>query len=256
MPLPLVPLIAAGAGLAGGIFSNLSARRQQKKAQEYNTTMWNKTNEYNSPQEQMKRWQEANLNPHLMYGQGNSGNAQAAPEFAQMSEEGLKSPLTPALDSFVDYQVKKAQLDNMKTQNKVMEQDAILRTIQTVGANISNRRNDLNLKRESELFQNSLDAALLNTKKMREDINYTHAQNIRADIDLANRTSETVERILTSRLGREEARIRMNNLQKEGRIKELEARLSDLGISPSTPWYAKALAQFLEQMVPKLQKRY
>ena len=41
--------------------------------------MWNLQNEYNSPQAQMKRFEEAGLNPALIYSQGNPGNATNAP---------------------------------------------------------------------------------------------------------------------------------------------------------------------------------
>ena len=40
---------------------------------------WERMNEYNSPKNQMKRFQEAGLNPHLIYGQGTAGNASSAP---------------------------------------------------------------------------------------------------------------------------------------------------------------------------------
>jgi len=37
-------------------------------------------NEYNSPKNQMARFEEAGLNPHLMYGQGSSGQQNQAPK--------------------------------------------------------------------------------------------------------------------------------------------------------------------------------
>lgn len=249
MALPLVPLIAAGASLLGQGISALSAKRQQKKANEYNTAMWEKQNAYNTPEAQMNRYYQSGLNPHLMYGQGNSGNAAPAPEFEKIAPEGL-IPFNGAnsIAEFADIQLKQAQLDNLKTQNKVMEQDAALRTLQVAGTGIGNKISQLDLDRQGQLFQTSIDAAKMGLSKLTEDRNFTHAQNIRADIDSQNKTAETVERILVSKLGRKEAEIRMNNMLKDGRVKELEARLSDLGISPSTPWYAKALSTFLQNM--------
>lgn len=46
----------------------------QRQAQKYSERMWNAQNEYNSPKAQLERYQEAGLNPYLMYG-GNSQNA-------------------------------------------------------------------------------------------------------------------------------------------------------------------------------------
>lgn len=55
--------IAAGAALAGGLITN----RANRKATE-------RQNEYNTPRNQMLRYQDAGLNPHLIYGQGSPGN--------------------------------------------------------------------------------------------------------------------------------------------------------------------------------------
>lgn len=52
----------------------------QDKQNEYNLEMWNLQNEYNSPQAQMQRFQEAGLNPNLIYSQGTNGNNASAPQ--------------------------------------------------------------------------------------------------------------------------------------------------------------------------------
>lgn len=67
--------IDAGSGIIGNAF-NMFAVGQQNR---YNTEMWNKTNEYNSPKNQVSRMKEAGLNPALMYGSGSSGGGQASP---------------------------------------------------------------------------------------------------------------------------------------------------------------------------------
>lgn len=88
-------LMALGSGIAS-IFDS----RQRKKTADRNTDktiahqkaeselayqrnkeMWNAQNMYNSPQAQMARYAEAGLNPHLIYGQGSSGNASSPPAY-------------------------------------------------------------------------------------------------------------------------------------------------------------------------------
>lgn len=65
-------------------FQEDQAQREFQYAQE----MWEKTNTYNSPEEQMKRLQAAGLNPALMYGKGASpGIASPAPNI-NLSKEG------------------------------------------------------------------------------------------------------------------------------------------------------------------------
>lgn len=44
--------------------------------------MWNMQNAYNTPREQMQRFKEAGLNPNLIYGQGNEGNAHQLPKYS------------------------------------------------------------------------------------------------------------------------------------------------------------------------------
>lgn len=56
----------------------LNARYQQQLADQefaHNLQLWNMTNQYNSPASQMQRFKDAGLNPHLIYGKGDSGNA-------------------------------------------------------------------------------------------------------------------------------------------------------------------------------------
>lgn len=76
---------ALGAGVSGGfglIGSAINYAFQKKLAaqqNQYNIDMWNMQNEYNSPMNQMKRFEEAGLNPNLIYGQGSAGNASHSP---------------------------------------------------------------------------------------------------------------------------------------------------------------------------------
>lgn len=51
------------------------SKELMKEQREWDKKMWDYQNAYNTPLEQMKRYKEAGLNPALMYGQGNPGNA-------------------------------------------------------------------------------------------------------------------------------------------------------------------------------------
>lgn len=106
---------AIGAGvstvgnLIGGIFQNKANRENAKlayqtaidsikmqeqansrlmdKSNAFNLEMWNKENEYNSPQAQMERYKAAGLNPNLVATQGTPGNAQGAPQASEISTD-------------------------------------------------------------------------------------------------------------------------------------------------------------------------
>ena len=52
--------------------------REAEKARQYQTEMWNKTNEWNSPKNIRKRLSEAGYNPYLGMDSSNVGTAQSA----------------------------------------------------------------------------------------------------------------------------------------------------------------------------------
>lgn len=92
-----VGLLLPGAlGALGGIYdtyqSNKTAREntdktiaaqraEAEKAYQRSIQMWHMQNAYNTPEAQMRRFGAAGLNPHLIYGQGNAGNAQGTPQY-------------------------------------------------------------------------------------------------------------------------------------------------------------------------------
>lgn len=59
--------------------------------QAYNTRMWERQTEYNSPLNQMKRFKEAGLNPNLIYGQGTPGNADPVRPYSTPELKSIQS---------------------------------------------------------------------------------------------------------------------------------------------------------------------
>lgn len=72
---------------------------------------WNRQNEYNSPAKQMERFTSAGLNPHLIYGQGNPGNASPVPPSKMGSGPSNRMTAQPSQLDWQDIQIKKAQKD-------------------------------------------------------------------------------------------------------------------------------------------------
>lgn len=56
------------------------SRELADQQNQMNIDMWERQNAYNTPVAQMQRFEVAGLNPNLIYGQGNSGNASPPPE--------------------------------------------------------------------------------------------------------------------------------------------------------------------------------
>lgn len=94
-------LVSAGGDLVSGVVNNLFANSAAKKQHvrqkelmelenDYAIDMFNRTNAYNTPSQQMKRLREAGLNPNLMYGNGSNAGGTAdmpsAPSAGQASK--------------------------------------------------------------------------------------------------------------------------------------------------------------------------
>lgn len=82
--------------LGGGLYNSYQDRKTAKRntdatnaankaeaelAYQRSVEQWNRQNMYNTPEAQMARFKAGGLNPNLIYGQGNSGNASAPPQY-------------------------------------------------------------------------------------------------------------------------------------------------------------------------------
>lgn len=85
-------LAAAGASIYNSRQANKTAKENTDKTLAANKAeaelayqraveMWHMQNAYNDPAAQMARFKNAGLNPNLIYGQGNPGNASAPPQY-------------------------------------------------------------------------------------------------------------------------------------------------------------------------------
>lgn len=111
---------------------NLMLAQQQNA---WNQEQWERENEYNSPVNQMKRFEEAGLNPDLMYGQGNSGNA------AQLSG-GLTAG---APSSPMDYSALGQKMTLGQVINQSMERALQMAQIESIRANTQKTKNEAGL---------------------------------------------------------------------------------------------------------------
>jgi len=126
--------------------------------------MWNATNEYNKPVNQMERFKEAGLNPNLIYGQTNTTSPVSIPS--------AQAPQVSPVLSNMDYgQIGKSlhelskvpflaqQIDNMQMQNRVLEKqgDILYLEEQSAAANAAKAQFEeqlwLNLKEDPQLFE-------------------------------------------------------------------------------------------------------
>lgn len=132
----IAPAIAqAGSNILGSAMNWATSAWTNKKNKENAETawnrdveMWNMNNAYNTPSAQMQRMKDAGLNPALMYGQGNVGNATGSlPKYsAPRVSMDVAPPLDPGgmLTAYQDYRLKSAQIDQVKAQTDAMNERA------------------------------------------------------------------------------------------------------------------------------------
>lgn len=110
-----------------GFLTGQNAAEAQNEAQ---IRFWNMQNEYNKPINQMARFDEAGLNPNLIYTQGNAGNAGSVGSAAS-GETGSStlSKVASTVQAIYGLKGMKADIANKYAQNANMrEQNSLLGT--------------------------------------------------------------------------------------------------------------------------------
>ena len=253
MPLPLIPLITAGASLVGTGVEALATGNMNKKNQAFaekqyetqkrdNLQQWQMQNDYNSPTSQMARFQEAGLNPALIYGQGAGGGGTASP----IPTARLERPDTarvsvnpaPAVEKYFNTKMQTAQYDNFKAQNTVLQNEAMLKDAQRLGVIATTFGKD---------FDNKLNSKY--SAQMRERVNENLLfKNNNLYYDLHRKYELEPARNLGLKLENEGKQ--KSNEYKDNAIKlqKLETNLREKGISPSDPIYLRIMSQAYESM--------
>lgn len=270
--------IAAGATLLGSGAQMYGNAKLNKKTINYNWDMyerqrvdalqdWNMINSYNSPSEQMKRLEAAGLNPRLVYEGGAGANQGGAVRSSNMEGykpiptdyQGMASDLGSVVMGYYDLQMRQAQVDNLKAQNDVAKQDALLRAAQvaatlagTTKTGVDTKQAEFNLQQAEALKDVSLQAAVEGVRKTQSEIDYTLQKNER-EIALAHSSlAQAAEAILKSRQDRElsaeqkrQVEQQIVNLRKDATLKQLDIDLKRLGIQPGDSMWARMLGRIV-----------
>lgn len=259
-------ITAASAALAGGanVASTAAANRKQRqfsrdmyaKQKADNIAFWNMQNEYNSPEKQMQRLKAAGLNPNMVYDKGGAitpaGNI-STPDVQNVQYRTPDfGPIGQAMGGYFDTRIKQAQYDNLKAQNTQIQNQALLTAAQTLETTTKTDGAKTQNELARAVFNDTAEQKSLENQKILADTKYTLNQDERAAAQNAQSLQEGAERILNMRADRANTQEQKNvirqtysNLIKEGRLKELDINLKNLGISPNDPVYARILGQLL-----------
>lgn len=289
----LLALLPALAGLAGGGLSYLGARRQDKINQRnqenqnisdrmYSNDMyswqrrdaladWNMNNQYNHPAQQMQRLREAGLNPHLVYG----GGAQTTATMVRSVNQSLNSQPAPkgnvdilpqAVESMFSnmnsvWQGKQmqAQTDNLKEQQKVLQQETLLKAAQTYETLKKGEGTEFDNYMKRQLEDSIMKGSILNLDKTQAEIdNLKATTKSTLTTEEINRLKSSQDRVKTAweiTLLKQKQKLdqqQLDNLQQEFKLKvnenalkEIELKLRQMGLNPNDPTYWKIYYQMI-----------
>lgn len=150
---PIAPALITGlSGLFGNAFNaqsqqginsqSLAFQREMYERQRQDALAdWDRNNQYNSPQEQMRRLKEAGLNPNLVYGSGAVGNS-ASPIRSSSAGSPNLSPIRvdpsfigDSINTYFNVQKQKAEIDILDQQEKLMKSQETLNVVKAITEN-------------------------------------------------------------------------------------------------------------------------
>jgi flagellar motor protein MotB len=160
-------------GLAGSVgsslISNAGAKRRQQLADKQNVSFWKMQNAYNTPKEQMKRLQDAGLNPNLIYGSNANTGVAGSIAPSKPAPYNIQNP-TP---SMMQTALLSSQIDLQKSQAEKNRADAN-QTNELLGG----KKTNLELRNEIQAIKNEIAG-----KTKVQQINIIKQSSLQADFN-------------------------------------------------------------------------
>jgi len=241
----------------GAVKDKKFIRQENQKARDFSLEMWNKTNEYNSPQAQMDRFVSAGLNPNLIYGDGASTlaqyvgspghsapNMQSGKNVADSMQKGVTlSQQQQINDSAIELNKSVATLNDQKSKGEQIENTykGAIRKKELEGKGLENEAQEI------ENIVNG-DSAVITARQ----------GGIIADTEIKGFQKEiySLEKALKDK-DIEKATEIINNLKKEGELideqkKTEQAKQTSLRASATE---SLAMARQLDQLTPLMRQK-
>lgn len=258
MAAPLAPaLIAGGASLIGGAVNALTGANANKKNREFQERMyerqksdslafWDLQNEYNNPQAQMKRLQEAGLNPNLVYGSGGQTGGTASPISTpdrgsyshQPAQFDFGGAASQAFSTYFDTQIKQAQLDNLKAQNTDIVNSALLKSAQTMSTIATGGKTQF----QTEFLK---DTAHITRAFMAEQANKMHYDQYQSQAAAAVADDKNQLTIQGLRQNISNMRDTGQSIKMRNALMQIEKDLRSQGFNPNDPIYVRMIARLM-----------
>lgn len=280
--MPSPEEIIGGAGIISTGINAIAQSAANRKAREFQLDMYNRQrgdaladwqmqNEYNSPLQQMERLKAAGLNPNLVYGNGATATSSQG---VRASQSGSYTPKAPQIDfagiasGVLQARMQNVQIGNLEKQREIMEEEKRLKAIQSLSlltgidkTKLGIESGKFDLAMRQTLASATLEGALLKNEDLKRSIGqkeastqFTLDENERKQVMMKGNLELQLQHILTLKKGREEADARIENMKKEGLIRDFEIKLNKLGLTKNDPYYYRVLSSFLEDPKKALDK--
>ena len=151
-------------------------RELQRDAQNYNTMMWQRTNQWNSPANQMALLRAAGLNPNLMYGGAFQGNASAqqSPSQSMSAPGNIYNPLSMSLGNPAETYMAERQLSMQEESTSLLNEEQRLKNKQ-LQFDVEHQEEQYNLNTQQQKV--SIAEIIARTNNLIQDLDNLKEQN-------------------------------------------------------------------------------
>lgn len=263
--LSAVPLVGGVLNGVSQIFTNAKNRKFQEKMYDRQRsdalTDWNMQNAYNTPSAQMARLRAAGLNPNLVYGHG--ADSQEAAPVRSSSPSGVSgqaprfdtSSAIPMLMFQLNSQMMEQRIDNLKTQNTVLQTmaDKNNATTSNITADTAIKNFDLSMKETLSEITKATAQGRLDQLYIGNDV--ALAANERAAARTAVDLQQGILNILHTRLENETMPLRqhlisaqIDAVEKNNQLRQLSIDLEKKGLTWSDPVYYRIGSSIIDKL--------
>lgn len=221
MPLPLAAALAIGGSvLQSGmeIYQNEANRNAQARINQQNQAFaremydrqrtdalsdWERTNQYNSPVEQMNRLRQAGLNPNLIYGKGAENTAamvrsSSAPTANSVAPHLDYSKTGDLVNRYLAIRQQNVQTDNLFEQTALLRKEQLLKDAMTAKTLKETAKTDFELSQSKRLSDLVVKRAELENQESLSRLKRTDAEINALDVTNFTKLSENERQQLTT----------------------------------------------------------
>lgn len=225
-PAIIAAIIAGGAAVGTGIgkgIANKKARKEARRVSELNRSRLLEDRFYNEPKQQMARFKDANLNPNLIYGQGQSGagtatGGESTEQTQEFSPLDVTAAAGPAISSIANVSQQQAGIENIHA-------DTESKKATTLSQIQKNLEQIAKWKQEGKYIANIAEAKSLEATNRvlmgnlnLEATNLAHSQNIREES--SGRTKKAAKQAI------ENGRLQIQQLNDKHALSEYERAIN------------------------------